>query len=1065
MSSNWGSVQDILMAAVEVDVSVRRAFVEEACQGDSTLMSEVLSLLEWHETEGIVLDVPLLPIEQPTHSREGNQVGHYQIIEKLDSGGMGVVFKARDTKLDRLVALKFLLPHLTDSAGARARFIREAKAASSLDDPNICTIHEIGENPSGEVYIAMTYYEGQTLAELISSGSLDFAVSIDIASQIAQGLSRAHDAGIIHRDIKPANILVTSRGRVKILDFGIAQVAGSTTMGAGGTLGTMNYMSPEQIQGLDLDPRTDIWSLGVVLYEMLTGVRPFVGSYPTAVIHSILNDSPQRVSEVNQRLSEGIELVVSKALERDRNRRYGQAAELADDLERVSGGTTDLINPGRSSFTHPRKRGVLFAISFVALTVAGGLALWLTGSLSSDGSKTASADPNMIAVMPFTVRGDPELEYLEHGLVELFSTSLDGAGDLRTVDPNALLGKIAKEGLTIVSPADAMTLAVRLGAGRAVIGTASRFGDRIQITVSLYDHAGVVEIQQSADATAEDQIPASVEAITQKMLNQMLGARAGDFVETAATSTKSFTALKAYLSGAATMRRNAWFEAVDHFTEAVEADSAFALAWIGLNRALSRVGPRDSAFAAGEAAWRLRGSLPDRQRRAFEGHYYGFVSGYPEKALAMYRAVLADYPNDVEALLGIGLVLYHYNAYSGRSVSEADPYIEKAWGLLPVTSLRVWLRYLIALEEGNYAKMDSLEPLVISFSGWPNTQAYIDELKNIRDRSLDDGTWSYGGLGVLNAFATEHIVLKSISAIEDMDAARQVVDVIVESGEFVGEDLEQFVLLGAQAAGAQGQFRARADLLASMNTSAGLQIIDRALTYGLPIYPVSDSLLRAADEELVRWDTTAIRITYVDGQDMHPGEYAAVKTYLRALLAMRLGDYTRLSEFKAALAAAADSTTGRDFAYSSLSTISAIERWESGDYQSGLAAIDDARFTILWSAKWRSPLHAQALDRFVMAELFAGAGRFDEALEAYGSLAGLDIHQGGLMYLGPAYIRQAEIYEQLGDKEEAIEYYTRLLRVWENCDPELVTIREGARHELERLKSEVVKETATLFDQ
>ncbi len=220
----------------------------------------------------------------------GTTISHYKILEKLGEGGMGVVYKAEDTKLKRTVALKFLPPELTRDPEAKERFIHEAQAASALDHNNICTIYEVAEIDDGQLFIAMACYEGETLKSRIAQGQLRIEEALDFVGQIAQGLVRAHEVGIVHRDIKPANIIVTTRGEVKIVDFGLAKLSGRTLLTKSGTtLGTAAYMSPEQARGEQVDQRTDIWSLGVVLYEMLTGKRPFESEYEQALVYSILN--------------------------------------------------------------------------------------------------------------------------------------------------------------------------------------------------------------------------------------------------------------------------------------------------------------------------------------------------------------------------------------------------------------------------------------------------------------------------------------------------------------------------------------------------------------------------------------------------------------------------------------------------------------------------------------------------------------------------------------------------------------------------------------------------------
>ncbi|MFQ5629294.1 MAG: serine/threonine protein kinase, partial [bacterium] len=228
----------------------------------------------------------------------GKTIQHYKILAEIGRGGMGVVYKAKDTKLKRTVALKFLPPHLTDDTEAKARFITEAQAASALDHPNICTIHQIDETEDGQLFIVMAYYEGETLRESVSSGQLSVDNAVEIARQVAAGLACAHEAGIVHRDIKPANIFITKQGVVKILDFGMAKLAGQNLTKTGAAHGTVAYMSPEQAQASPTDHRTDIWALGVILYEMLTGEQPFKGDFDQVVMYSIVNEEPDSIAEL-----------------------------------------------------------------------------------------------------------------------------------------------------------------------------------------------------------------------------------------------------------------------------------------------------------------------------------------------------------------------------------------------------------------------------------------------------------------------------------------------------------------------------------------------------------------------------------------------------------------------------------------------------------------------------------------------------------------------------------------------------------------------------------------------
>ena len=264
----------------------------------------------------------------------GETVSHYRIVELLGAGGMGVVYRAEDVRLKRTVALKFLPIEATQDALARERLVNEAQTASALDHSNICTIHEIDETADGRVFLAMSYYEGETLKERIARGQLPVQEALQTAIDVGRAIAAAHDAGVIHRDIKPANIMLTRRGEVKLLDFGIAKLAGQTALTRTGvTIGTVAYMAPEQIAGIEADRQSDIWALGVVLYEMLAGRRPFDGEHEIAVISAIANATPAPLGAVRRDLPSGLEPVIQRALEKKRDARYASAHELLRDLK------------------------------------------------------------------------------------------------------------------------------------------------------------------------------------------------------------------------------------------------------------------------------------------------------------------------------------------------------------------------------------------------------------------------------------------------------------------------------------------------------------------------------------------------------------------------------------------------------------------------------------------------------------------------------------------------------------------------------------------------------------
>jgi TolB-like protein/tRNA A-37 threonylcarbamoyl transferase component Bud32 len=376
----------------------------------------------------------------------GRTVSHYKILEKLGEGGMGVVYRAEDTTLKRIVALKFLPPELTSDAAAKQRFIHEAQAASSLDHPNICTIYEIGETPEGQTFICMTCCTGSTLKKHIEGGPLPVATAVDIAIQIARGLSRAHEAGVIHRDIKPANIMVTDRGEVKILDFGLAKFAGQTGLTRlGTTVGTAAYMSPEQARGDVVDHRTDIWSLGVVLYEMIAGRVPFPSAYEQATIYLILNNDPPPLGELRSGIPAGLEQVVDRCLTKTADERYPTVDKVIEDLESIV--------RARSSVTAPVR--------------------------TASGVGAAAARVPSIAVLPFRdMSPERDQEYFCEGIAEELINGLAQIEGLRVAARTSAFQFKSRD-------VDVRRIGKELGVESVLEGSVRKAGDRLRVTAQL----------------------------------------------------------------------------------------------------------------------------------------------------------------------------------------------------------------------------------------------------------------------------------------------------------------------------------------------------------------------------------------------------------------------------------------------------------------------------------------------------------------------------------------------------------------------------------------------------
>jgi serine/threonine-protein kinase len=331
--AQWRRLEALLAATLELPTAARGVLLDRECAEDAALRSELDALLAAHDGTGI-LDQPIVRWSaQAADSKgadlaPGSIVAHYEIQEQLGSGGMGVVYRARDLALERTVALKFLAPALSADARATRRFRKEARAAGALDHVNVCTIYEVGETEKGQLFIAMAFVEGESLRRSIQRGPLAVQEAVAIARQIASALQCAHQHGIVHRDVKPANVMVGVDRVVKLVDFGVAKLEGSTLTGAGPTPGTMVYMSPEQVRGEYVDHRTDLWALGVVLYEMLAGKRPFSGETDAATMHAITAGTPVRLRALRANISAELDAVVARALAKERKLRFQSGEEM-----------------------------------------------------------------------------------------------------------------------------------------------------------------------------------------------------------------------------------------------------------------------------------------------------------------------------------------------------------------------------------------------------------------------------------------------------------------------------------------------------------------------------------------------------------------------------------------------------------------------------------------------------------------------------------------------------------------------------------------------------------------
>ena len=606
----------------------------------------------------------------------GKMLGRYRIVEKIGRGGMGIVYKAEDTTLGRFVALKFLPEDVSKDRHALERFQREAKAASALNHPNTCTIYEINRH-EGQHFIAMELLEGKTLNQRILGKPLPTNEVLDLGIQIADGLDAAHAEGIIHRDIKPANILITKRGHAKILDFGLAKLApeqyaaadslSSTTTteiapeqltGPGAAVGTVAYMSPEQALGQELDARTDLFSFGVVLYEMATGVLPFRGTTSAATFNAILNSAPKAPVRINPDLPIEMERIINKALEKDRKLRFQTASEMRVDLQRLkrasdSGRIVTATAAEERQANRGRKWLLYAVIALVLIAIAGtGAYLYLGRGEAIDS----------IAVLPFVnVSGDLNTEYLSDGIPESLINSLTPLANLRVVPRSMTFRYKGKE-------PDPQKIGKDLNVRSILMGRVVQRGDSLNVQAELVDVlkesqlwgarynrrlADLLIVQEEIATEISEKLRLRLTGTEQKFLTKRY--------------TESSEAYQLYLKG-----RYCWNQRTDdgfkrgihYFNQAIEKDPGFALAYSGLADSYNSLGsnsylsPRE-AYPQSKAAAIKALKLDDNLAEAHHSlAHVAFVSDWNwQEAKKEFKRAIAINPNYATAHFYYGFYL------------------------------------------------------------------------------------------------------------------------------------------------------------------------------------------------------------------------------------------------------------------------------------------------------------------------------------------------------------------------------------------------------------------------
>jgi len=643
----------------------------------------------------------------------GKTISHYKILEKLGQGGMGVVYKAEDITLGRTVALKFLPSELTRDAAAKERFIQEARAASALDHPNICTIHEVAQTEDGQTFIAMAYYEGEDLKSKIEHGPLKLDEALDIAVQIAQGLAKAHEQKIVHRDIKPANILVTNDGFVKIVDFGLAKLVGAKLTKTGATLGTAQYMSPEQARGEEVDARSDIFSLGAVLYETLTGKHAFPGEYEQATLYAIMNEEPAPVTALRSGVPMELERIVAKALAKKPGERYQHADDLIVDLKNIA--KTSAVTAARTTTRLParaarRRIKAWIPVTFLivaAIAVSAYFILRSTHEVKRPAvPATASqfAAPtwrDSVAVLPFKdYSAAKDQEYFCDGMTEDIITKLSSIHDLKVISrTSAMRFKNTDKSIR--------EIARELGVGAILEGSIQKEKNEIRVNVQLIRaaddaHLWAEKYDRKLESVfqVQDEISmAIVEALELKLTSQEEQGMTKQPIDNVAAYEYY---LRAYHEISRFDERSI-DRALQNLQDGITIIGDNALLYAGMAYAYYQyvnIGVRQEEYIEKSETYAKKALALDPDcapAYLVLGNIISAFQGNQQEAVRQYKRALSINPNDPILLRKLAVQYL----FAGKR-SLVSPLVERARQIDPLTAARASIQFDIYMSEGKY---------------------------------------------------------------------------------------------------------------------------------------------------------------------------------------------------------------------------------------------------------------------------------------------------------------------------------------------------------------------------
>ncbi len=748
----------------------------------------------------------------------GKKISHYKITEHLGEGGMGVVYKAVDLKLGRTVALKFLPSKFLEDKEKEKRFIQEAKTASALDHPNICTIYEINKTDNGELYIAMAYYQGQTLKEKIKNGHLDIKETLDISTQIAEGLNKAHSKGIIHRDIKPGNIIITEDGVVKILDFGLAKFAGIDMTTDGSTMGTVAYMSPEQATGGKVDHRSDIWSLGILYYEMLVGSLPFRGDYPQALLYSIINNEPESLQDFIPDLPMEFSSIIKRSLDKECEYRYQRMEDFLAEIKRLKRDSEKIsktqnlsssvinmqpekkqddktLHDSTTIILTPQKRKKLIITASVLVLVIIALTLTLSNLFEKKASPQIDLSERSIAVMYFENRTDRK--DLEKILVDMLITNLSRFSELEVVSSQRLfdiLKNTGKDKVKLIDREVATEVAKEANVKIMMLGSIIEIGNRIRINAQLSDVATGRNISsEQVDGNKIDDLFTMVDQLTEKVVQKIgITREQEEQITISNMTTKSIEAYENYIKGQESMYLAYYDEALNYMEKAIELDSTFASAHLFLSQIYGAIGNVKKQISSIEKSKKFSKNLVGKEKLLIDAAYNAVIKNDLKASLQLLEQCVEEYPND--KIIHYNLGVTYLNIGDKRAIEELNKALELDPDFGPVINRLIY--YYLRPEILDYDK--ALEFTKKYMKLYPNDANPHDTMADIfyTMGRIEDAIEKYKDASRLAPGFSEYKIGYMYALQEEYDKSIEWINLSITLGKTTGHKAERYQLRG-----------------------------------------------------------------------------------------------------------------------------------------------------------------------------------------------------------------------------------------------------------------------------